>query len=112
MVSAQVRREQVEYAKRRGLSYRRACALLGLPRSTLRYQARRPSKDATLVARLKALAERFPRFGYRRLHAMLRRQGKAINVRRAERLCAAHGLVQPRCYCRIRIQTGPVSNVE
>ena len=52
MVSPQARREQVAFACERGLSERRACGLVGLPRSCLSYQLRLPVKDApTLVSR-------------------------------------------------------------
>jgi putative transposase len=56
----------------------------------LGYVARK--NDAALVERLKELAVKFPRFGYRRLHAMLRREGCTINLKRVRRLCRRHGL--------------------
>ena len=45
-----------------------------------------------IPARLKELARERPRFGYRRLHQMLRREGHRVNVKRIRRLCVLHGL--------------------
>jgi putative transposase len=41
---------------------------------------------------LRALAVKHPRYGYRRLHALLRRSGRCVNVKRVRRLCVVHGL--------------------
>ena len=49
MVSARVRREQVAFVETRGLSRRRACALLSVARSTVSYQSRLVAKDAPVV---------------------------------------------------------------
>ena len=46
MVGARVRRQQVAYARRRGLSSRRACAVLSVARSTLGYESRLRQRDA------------------------------------------------------------------
>lgn len=76
--SVRVRREVVRLFKSRGHSERRACALTGLARSTCRYTSRRPA-PTELTARLRELASERPRFGYRRLHALLRREGRRVN---------------------------------
>jgi putative transposase len=76
--------------ERRGISSRRACDLLGLSRRWRSYQSRRKERD--LVERLKELARSYPRFGYRRLHQMLRRKGVKVNVKRVRRLCVISGL--------------------
>jgi len=55
----------------RGISRRRACALLGVPRSTLGYVARMPQKDAPVIERMRHYATLYPRFGYRRIHVYL-----------------------------------------
>lgn len=68
-----------------GLSVRRACRLVGLRRTTAQYRPRRPA-DAAVRARLRALAEQRGRFGYRRLHVLLRREGWRVNHKRVERL--------------------------
>ena len=67
------------------ISERRACRVLGVDRSSLRYAARRPD-DEPLRERLKALALERRRFGYRRLHVLLRREGHAVNRKRVQRL--------------------------
>ena len=57
------------------MSERHACRLRGLGRSTHRYRARKAERDRVLRTRLKELAARRMRFGYRRLTAMLLREG-------------------------------------
>ncbi len=63
-------------------SERHACRLLGLARSTKRYGRRGAERDCTLRARLKDLAGKRMRFGYRRLRAMLVREGVEVNHKR------------------------------
>ena len=62
MVSAQARRRQVTYARQRGVSSRRACALLSVARSTLGYEPRLAAKDAPVVAAMRELSAPYPRF--------------------------------------------------
>ncbi len=66
-------------------SQRRACGLIGLAPKTYRYASRRPD-DAELRGRLKALASERRRFGYRRLHILLKRDGVALNHKKLFRL--------------------------
>lgn len=66
-------------------SQRRACGLIGLDPKTYRYGSRRPD-DAELRGRLKALASERRRFGYRRLHILLKRDGVALNHKKLFRL--------------------------
>jgi hypothetical protein len=74
-----------------GLSGRRACCLVGLHRSTAQYQP--VGRDDTAVRdRLKALAAANRRYGYLRLHALLRREGLVINHKRTWRLYSIEGL--------------------
>ena len=75
----------------RGLSQRRACELLGVSRRWLNYQGKRGGDDL-ILPRLKDLAAAHPRYGYRRLHVLLRREGHEVNVKRVRRLCVLHGL--------------------
>jgi len=84
------RRAFVKFATAREVSARRACGLAGVSRRRLGYVSRR--KDDALVSRVKELARERPRFGYRRLHQMLRREGHRVNVKRVRRLCVLHGL--------------------
>jgi len=79
--------------EKRGVSRRRACVLLGLSRRWRSYQSKRKERD--MIDTLKDLARRYPRFGYRRLHQMLLRQGERVNVKRVRRLCALSGLKLP-----------------
>jgi putative transposase len=67
------------------MSERRAVQAIGADRSTVRYRSRRPD-DAALRERLKALAHERCRFGYRRLHALLRREGLRVNRKKIQRL--------------------------
>ncbi len=101
-----VRLAQVRYAMTRRLSCRRACALLRVARSALGYAARRPGRDATLVAELQRLAAVHPRYGYRRMWALLRRRGLAVNAKRVHRLWRGTGLTLPRRRTRRKIRTG------
>ena len=79
---------EVEYQ----MSERHACRLLGLGRSTHRYRARKAERDSELRTRLKELAARRMRFGYRRLTAMLVREGMPANHKRVYRLYREEGL--------------------
>jgi putative transposase len=71
--------------ERHGLSQRHACRLVGLDRSTLRYQRKRPD-DAAVRQRLRDLAAERRRFGYRRLGWMLAREGHPMNHKKLYRL--------------------------
>ena len=62
----------------KGYSQRRACALIGIAAKTYRYASSR-SDDRELRARLRQLAGERRRFGYRRLHILLRREGFKLN---------------------------------
>jgi putative transposase len=68
------------------VSERRACELLSMNRSSYRYRPR-PSRDEELKHRLLDLARKRPRFGYRRLTALLHREGRRVNHKRVWRLC-------------------------
>ena len=72
---------QVEH----GFSQRRACRLTHSHRAGVRYRSRR-TDDASLRTRLRELAEERPRWGYLRLHTLLRREGHTINHKKVYRL--------------------------
>jgi putative transposase len=74
------------------MSERHACRLMGLARSTHRYRSSKAERDEALRARLKELAAQRMRFGYRRLTAMLARDGTAANHKRVYRLYCEEGL--------------------
>jgi len=82
--------------ERYGISERRACQLVGIGRSTLRYHRRPHPEEESLRQRLRELAAARPRFGYRRLHVLLRRAGVIINHKRVERLYREEGLAVRR----------------
>ena len=93
------------------VSQRRACALLEQPRSTQRLSPTVPSDyEQTLRARLRELAAARPRYGYRRLHALLVREGFGVNHKRVQRLCRDEGLrvrVKKRKRARLGQSTNP-----
>lgn len=96
-MTTSVRREAVVLLQSRGVSERRACRLVKLNRSTCQYESVR-ADDPVLVARLRELAGERPRFGYRRLHILLRRdkRWKGINRKLVYRLYKAAGLAVRR----------------
>lgn len=77
------------------LSERRACELVEVNRASVRYRRRR-TDDALLRQRLRELAEQRRRFGYRRLHVLLRREGWAVNHKRVYRFYREEGLAVRR----------------
>jgi putative transposase len=106
MVGARVRRQQVAYALGRGLSSRRACALLSVSRSTLGYQSRLATRDAAPTAAMRELAGQYPRYGYRRIQIFLKRAGHPMSADRTHRLWRQAGLQVPRRRPRRRVATG------
>jgi putative transposase len=74
-----------------GLAERRACRLVAQPRATQRYRPTR-LEGPELRQRLVALANERRRFGYPRLHLLLRREGFAVNRKRVYRLYCEEGL--------------------
>jgi putative transposase len=82
----------VAYGRQRGLSVRRACTLFSVARSALSYQSCKAARDAPVIARMKALAAQYPRYGYRRIRIFLGRDGHHMSPGRAWRLWQAAGL--------------------
>lgn len=76
---------------KRGFSERRACQIVGLARSVQQYRPL-PKDDEAAIRRMKELASENRRYGYLRLHAMLRREGLIVNHKRTYRLYTEHGL--------------------
>jgi len=76
-------------------SERRACKVLGQTRSTQRRRARIPTDEPLLVKRMVELATQYGRYGYRRITAMLRREGWKVNHKRVQRLWRREGLKVP-----------------
>jgi len=104
MVSAHGRRQQARFAIQRGLSTRRACALFQVARSTLHYQSRLQARDAALRQQLQGIAQRYPRYGYRRAWALVRADGSRINIKRVHRVWCSAGLHVPQRKRRRRVR--------
>ncbi len=83
--------------RRLGVSERRACGAIGQPRSSQRYAVgRKAERDRGLVERMVGLSRENPRYGYRRVWAMLRREGWRVNKKRVHRLWREEGLKVPQ----------------
>lgn len=86
MVTPDAKREAVaRVVQEHGVSQRRACEVLSVDRSSMRYRSIR-SDDASIREAMKKVASERRRFGYRRIHAMLDRQGIIMNLKKLRRL--------------------------
>ncbi len=91
MRTASLRRDAVHRAMTAAtISERRACRFTGVARATVRYPAMRD--DTPLTEQLETLAMEHPRWGYRRLHWRLERDGVHVNHKRVQRVYRAAGL--------------------
>ena len=75
----------------KGVSQRRACQAIGADRSSVRYRCRRPD-DGAIRVRLREIAAVRRRFGYRRLHILLQREGLTLNHKKLRRIYAEERL--------------------
>jgi putative transposase len=97
VVTAAQRRQAVRHLQEAfGVSQRRACRVLGQPRSTQRQVAKTNQEEERLVRRMLELVRQHPRYGYRRIWALLRREGWRVNRKRIHRLWRQQGLKVPR----------------
>lgn len=96
MVAARQRRHQVAYGMKRGLSQRRSCCLFSVARSALDYRSKLDKKDGPALVAMRRLARLYPRFGYRRIAILLRREGHAMSFDRAWRLWKKAELQVPK----------------
>lgn len=88
MVTPAAKRSAVAHlCERFSVSQRRACRTVAADRTTIRYRHRRPD-DGALRERLRSLAAERRRFGYRRLHILLRREGTSVNHKKLRRIYA------------------------
>ena len=78
------------------MSERKACAVVGQPRSTQRYEPAEADDEKALVKRMRELSAAHPRYGYRRVWALLRAEKFAVNRKRVHRLWRREGLKVPR----------------
>lgn len=106
MVTPGARREAVDFIQEaHDLSERRACSILDLHRSVLRYRSVRPSYDA-LREQMRQFASQRRRWGYRRLHYLARRTGNDVGRTRFQRIYQEEGL-QVRKRKRRRMVSAP-----
>jgi putative transposase len=97
MVSPARRREAAErLGKQFDASQRRVCRVIDQPRSTQRYEPKARDDEPALVSRMHALVRAHPRYGYRRMWAMLRAEGWRVNRKRIYRLWRREGFKVPR----------------
>ena len=95
MVEVAERRSAVRLMMVGGLSERQACTLSGMRRKSYRYRVVRV-RDSSLAGRIRELAMKYPRYGYRRVWAMLVRAGELINRKRVYRLWRELKLALPK----------------
>ena len=93
------------------VSERRACRVLGQPRTTQRYQRRRPADERPLLAEMRRIVDRDPRFGSPRVHCMLQAAGWQVNHKRIERIWKEENMQVPKKqHKRRRLSTGSSQN--
>ncbi len=96
VVTPAAKREAVTHLRAcHGMSERRACRFVGADRKSVRYRSTR-ADDAELREKLRELANQRRRFGYRRLHILLRREGVMINRKKTQPIYREEGLAVRR----------------
>jgi putative transposase len=112
MVSPQAKRQGVCYlVEERDYSERKACQVVGISRSSARYQRRLRPDEATLRSKIRETAEQHPTYGCPRITVLIRREGSNINHKRIHRLWKEEGLQLPRRRPRKR-HLGPKGEVK
>ena len=110
-MSPQAKRSAVKYLKtERRYSERGACKMVGISRSSARYQPKKRSKDVEVRGKVRELANRHPGYGYRRVMVLLKREGSQFNHKRIQRIWQVEGLQIPRRKPRKRVY-GPQGEV-
>ncbi|WP_408734042.1 IS3 family transposase [Paraburkholderia bannensis] len=93
IASPQAKREAVQILMtERAMGVTRACGLVGISRSLFQYESRRKVADEELTGRMMVIAAQKRRYGYRRIHVLLRREGWLANHKRIWRLYSKAGL--------------------
>jgi transposase InsO family protein len=96
-VSPQAKRNAVHHlVAEQEYSQRRACQLVGISRSSVRYAPQPRPGEAAFKQYVRQLANEHPNYGYRRITAILRREGSQVNHKRVQRVWQAEGLQLPR----------------
>lgn len=80
----------------RSYSERGACQLVGMSRSSARYQPKEQPGEAAFMDKVRELAYRHPGYGYRRITVLLQREGSHVNHKRIQRIWQSEGLQLPR----------------
>lgn len=97
MISPAKRRQTVDEMKAAfTLSERRVCRAIEQPRSSQRYTPQLPDRDRPLIEQVVKLAEKYGRYGYRRITALLQNQGWLVNHKKVERIWRTEGLKVPQ----------------
>ncbi|BDP44382.1 hypothetical protein DAETH_43510 (plasmid) [Deinococcus aetherius] len=104
-MTAPERGEAAQFLVRKNVRQQRACELVGLPRSSLSYRPH-PRHDERLREQIRTLACKHPRWGCRRVHATLRREGVQVNCKTVHRLWKSEGLAVPTRRKAKKIRTG------
>jgi transposase InsO family protein len=111
MVSPLARKSAARYLAGQGkCSQRRACMVVGISRSVVRYVARKRQDEVRMVKKIHELAICNGRYGYRRIAVLLRREGWKVNRKRVHRIWKAEGLSLPLRRPR-RHRVGPAGEI-
>ena len=112
MTSARRRLIVTDLCEHFNVSQRRASRALDLPRSSLRYAPVARDEQAALARRIEELAGTHPRFGYRRIWALLDREGWSVNKKAVRRIWRLSGLklARPRATPKPRRPHGQDAN--
>jgi transposase InsO family protein len=86
----------VHAVQKRGMTQRAACRLVGQHRTTQRRETLVPGDEPALLGDMRRLSTAHPRFGYRRIHQLLLREGWRVNHKRVQRLWRREGMRVPR----------------
>ena len=97
MIAPDSKRQAVRQAvEALDVSERRACQVIGQPRSTQRYDKQIPEDEELLRQRIIELASQYGRYGYRRVTALLHNEGWIVNHKRVQRIWHEEGLKVPQ----------------
>ena len=112
MTAARRRQIVAELRDALHVSERRTCRALGLARSSQRYQPKTEELRGRLISRIEELAGAHPRFGYRRIWALLVREGWSVNIKAIHRLwkCSGLAISRPRPLRKPRFPHGQDAN--
>ncbi len=96
-MSPQAKRNAVkQLVVEQSYSERSACQLVGISRSSARYHPKQRPEEATFRRKVREMANQHPNYGYRRVTAILRREGSEVNHKRVQRVWKSEGLHLPR----------------